>query len=63
MNEAPHSFYNSFTGGRITKIHIAADTHPYKIRHLAENSFAILKNFRSIATRYEKISHNFKAII
>ena len=38
------------------------DKHLYKIRHLVENLFAILKHFRSIATRFEKLARNFKAI-
>lgn len=39
------------------------DSHLYKIRHLVENLFARLKHFRSIATRYEKLARNFRAMI
>lgn len=39
------------------------DKYLYKIRHLAENLFARLKHFRSIATRYEKKSNNFASLI
>ena len=39
------------------------DSHFYKLRHLVENIFARLKHFRSIATRFEKLARNFKAII
>jgi transposase len=39
------------------------DRHPYKIRHVIENLFAKLKYFRSIATRFEKLARNFKAIV
>lgn len=39
------------------------DKHLYKIRHVVENLFGILKPFRSIATRSEKLARNFKAII
>lgn len=38
------------------------DSHLYRIRHLVENLFARLKHFRSIATRYEKLARNFKAM-
>lgn len=39
------------------------DSHLYKIRHLVENLFAKLKHFRSIATRFEKLARNFKAMV
>jgi transposase len=39
------------------------DSHLYKLRHLVENLFARLKHFRSIATRFEKLARNFKAIL
>ena len=35
----------------------------YKLRHLVENLFAKLKHFRSVATRFEKLARNFKAIV
>ena len=38
------------------------DSHPYKMRHLVENLFARLKHFRGIATRFEKLARNFKAM-
>ena len=38
------------------------DSHLYKLRHLVENLFARLKHFRSIATRFEKLARNFKAM-
>lgn len=38
------------------------DQHLYKQRHLVENLFARLKHFRSIATRFEKLARNFKAM-
>lgn len=38
------------------------DSHLYKLRHLVENLFARLKHFRSIATRFEKLERNFKAM-
>ena len=35
------------------------DKHLYKERHLIENFFAKLKQFRCIATRYDKTARNF----
>jgi transposase len=39
------------------------DTEIYKERHLIENFFAKIKQFRAIATRYEKTKRNFLAAI
>jgi transposase len=39
------------------------DSYLYALRHLVENLFARLKHFRSIATRYEKLARNFKAML
>jgi transposase len=41
----------------------AYDKHIYKARHLIENFFAKLKQFRAIATRYDKTARNFLAAI
>ncbi len=35
------------------------DRHLYKARHLIENFFAQLKQYRAIATRYDKTARNF----
>ena len=35
----------------------------YKYRHLVENVFAKLKNFRAIATRYDKLKRNFEGAV
>ena len=35
----------------------------YRSRHLIENFFAKLKQFRGIATRYDKLAKNFLAAI
>ena len=35
------------------------DQNLYKARHLIENFFATLKQFRAIATRYDKTARNF----
>jgi len=39
------------------------DRHLYKARHLIENFFARLKQYRAIATRYDKTARNFLAAI
>jgi transposase len=39
------------------------DEELYKIRHLIENFFQKLKQFRAIATRYDKTARNFLAAI
>lgn len=39
------------------------DKHLYKARHLIENFFAKLKQYRAIATRYDKTSINFMGAI
>jgi transposase len=39
------------------------DRHLYKARHLVENLFAQLKQYRAIATRYDKRARNFLSAI
>lgn len=39
------------------------DREMYKARHLIENFFCKLKQFRAIATRYDKTARNFLAAI
>jgi len=39
------------------------DHELYKERHLIENFFCKLKQFRAIATRYDKTARNFLAAI
>jgi transposase len=41
----------------------AYDLHCYNARHLIENLFARLKQFRRIATRFEKLARNFAAMV
>ena len=40
---------------------IQIDTEMYKWRHLVENYFAKIKEFRGIATRYDKTDDSFRA--
>jgi transposase len=42
---------------------IAYDREMYKWRHLVENFFAAIKDFRRIATRYDKTDSSFKAMV
>lgn len=42
---------------------IACDFAMYRWRHLIENFFCDLKQFRGIATRYEKTDQSFQALI
>jgi transposase len=39
------------------------DRELYAARHLIENFFAKIKQFRAIATRYEKTAQNFLAAV
>ena len=43
--------------------HIACDFAMYRWRHLVENLFCNLKEFRRIATRYDKTDTSFAAMI
>ena len=35
----------------------------YKFRHLVENAFARIKNYRAIATRYDKLARNYASTV
>ena len=39
------------------------DTHLYKERHLVECCFSRLKQFRRVATRFEKTARNYLAVL
>ena len=45
------------------KLQRVYDRDLYKARHLIENFFAKLKQFRAIATRYDKTARNFLAAV
>jgi transposase len=45
------------------KVQRAYDKDMYKLRHLIENFFAKLKQFRGIATRYDKRANTFLGAI
>jgi transposase len=42
---------------------IALDKQRYRDRHLIENAFCRLKDFRRIATRYDKLAANFLSAV
>ena len=35
----------------------------YRYRHLVENAFARLKQYRAVATRYDKLKRNFESMV
>lgn len=39
------------------------DKERYKSRHLIENAFCRLKDFRRVATRYDKLARNFLSAV
>ena len=39
------------------------DCRLYKYRHLVENAFARLKQFRAVATRYDKPGRNYESVV
>lgn len=41
----------------------AIDSHVYKERHLVENFFCKIKDYRRVATRYEKTAANFLGFV
>ena len=43
------------------KIHIPHDEEVYKWRHLIENYFSKIKEFRSVNTRYDKTDSSYEA--
>jgi transposase len=51
--------FPSFPAGRSRKRAICYDKERYRGRHLIENAFCCLKDFRRIHTRYDKLVANF----
>jgi transposase len=39
------------------------DKHPYAHRYLVECCFSKLKQFRRVATRFEKTARNYRAVV
>lgn len=35
----------------------------YRYRHLVENAFARLKQYRAVATRYDKLKRNYESMV
>jgi len=50
-------------GRKNRKKEIIYDKEKYSGRHVVENAFCSLKQFRSIATRYEKLDTNFLSMV
>jgi len=50
-------------GRRNRKRNIRHDRKRYRDRHLVENAFCRLKDFRRIATRYDKLAANFLSAV
>ena len=50
-------------GRRNRRRPIAYDTRRYRDRHLVENAFCRLKDFRRVATRYDKLARNFLSAV
>jgi len=50
-------------GRRNRKRTVRYDKCRYKDRHLVENAFCRLKDFRRIATRYDKLADNFMSAV
>ncbi len=48
---------------RNRKVQIAYDTKLYRERHRIENMFAKLKDWRRVATRYDRCAHTFMSTI
>lgn len=50
-------------GRRNRRRKIPYDKQRYKDRHLVENAFCRLKDFRRVATRYDKLARNFLSAV
>ena len=50
-------------GRKNRKVRIAYDTKLYRQRHRIENMFAKLKDWRRVATRYDRCAHTFMSAI
>jgi len=57
------TFFFKNQAGQGRKRKIKYDEQRYKDRHLIENAFCRLKDFRRIATRYDKLARNFMSAV
>ena len=39
------------------------DREIYRYRHLVENAFARLKQYRALATRFDKLKRNYESVV
>ena len=60
---AAHGGHGHIPTQRDRKVQRSVDPEIYRQRNLVERFFNKLKNFRKIATRYEKSSRNYRAAI
>ena len=51
----------SFRPGATASLHIPHDAEAYKWRHLIENYFSKIKEFRGVNTRYDKTDTSYRA--
>ena len=56
---AIEALFRSSQAGANRKRTIRYDKDRYRGRHLIENAFCRLKDFRRVATRYDKLAANF----
>lgn len=68
-SDAIRAYVNQLGGAAVIALHPrraippAFDEHIYRERHRIENTFAKLKSFRRISTRYEKLHSTFAAML
>jgi len=53
----------SFQAGGNRKRPISYDRQRYRARHLIENAFCRLKDFRRVATRFDKLAANYLSTV
>ncbi|MDO5640176.1 MAG: IS5 family transposase [Neisseria sp.] len=45
------------------RLNVSMDWYLYKTRHLVENAFEKLKNFRAVATRYDRLKKHYESTV
>ncbi|AHF90688.1 transposase IS4 [Opitutaceae bacterium TAV5] len=68
-SDAIRAYVNQLGGAAVIALHPSRsykppfDEHLYRERHRIENTFAKLKHYRRISTRYEKLHDSFAAML
>ncbi|MDO5638834.1 MAG: transposase [Neisseria sp.] len=44
-------------------LNVSMDWHMYQIRHLVENTFEKLKNYRGVVTRYGRLKKHYESTV